>query len=267
MTWGPPEVTSGCRPGDGQGAGPPSNCCDAAHPTLHNVGISTVRGLDIAYRCCDPDRHIIGASGHVSGNARRSREKPAPPFVRLGEICPSACGIAVGRIEDVLNAPFSWAHWHLRLPFVVALSGCALLGCAHSGQQGSSTTTKPIPLPSLALLTQYPEPGCELKASELNGHKGRAEGVAVRVANLPGERSHKSAGSDGPTSVSGTTSQPNRSLARANPDASLAERIRLEYERNCFQRAEVRVREKLMQLQIAVRKTVRAIEGTKRTDR
>ena len=185
----------GLPPWRGQGAGPPSNCCDAApveaklkygaffalHPTLHNVGISTVRGLDIAYRCCDPDRHIIGASGHVSGNARRSRVKPAPPFARLGEICPSACGIAVGRIADVLNAPFSWAHRHLRLPFVVALSGCALLGCAHFGQQGSSTTTKPIPLPSSALLTQHPEPGCELKASELNGHKGRTEGVAVRV--------------------------------------------------------------------------------------
>ena len=166
-----------------------------------------------------------------------------------------------------MNAPFSWAHRYLRLPFVAALSGCALLGCAHSGQQGSSTTTKPIPLPSLALVTQHPEPGCELKASVLNGHKGRAEGVAVRVANLPGERSRISAESGGPPSVPGPALQPNRSLAQANPAASLAERIRLEYERNCFQRAEVRVREKLLQLQVAVRKTVRAVKSAERSDR
>ena len=46
-------------------------------------GISAVRGLDSAYRYCDPTRHIIGASGHVSGHARTSRENPAPPFTRL----------------------------------------------------------------------------------------------------------------------------------------------------------------------------------------
>ena len=266
MTWGRPRSPRAAALEMAKGLGRQATAA-TRHPTLHNVGISTVRGLDIAYRCCDPDRHIIGASGHVSGNARRSREKPAPPFARLGEICPSACGIAVGRIADVLNAPLSWAHRHLRLPFVVALSGCALFGCAHFGQQGSSTTTKPIPLPSLALLTQHPEPGCELKASELNGHKGRAEGAPVQVANLSGEQSYKSAESGGAPSVPGPALQPNRGLAQANPAASLAERIRLEYERNCFQRAEVRVREKLLQLQIAARKIVRAIEGTKRTDR
>ena len=227
-----------------------------------------MRGLDIAYRCCDPDRHIIGASGHVAGHARRSREEPAPPFARLGKICLSACGFAVGRIAatKVSNAPFSWSRRHLRLLFVVALSGSALLGCAaHSGHHGSSTSGNRIPIPSLALLTQHPEPGCELKASELNGHKGRAERAPVRVANLLGD-SYKSAES-AHLQFPGPALQPNRSLAQANPAASLAERIRLEYERNCFQRAEVRVREKLMHLQIAVRKTVRAIEGTKRTDR
>ena len=220
-----------------------------------------MRKLDSAYRRCDPDRHILGALGHVSGNARKSREKLAPPFGRLG---------ADGRIAatNVLNAAFSWNHGHLRLLFVVALSGCALVGCAaHSGQQGSSTSGNRIPLPSFALLTQQPEPGCALKASELNGHNGRAERVPVRVANLPHERSYRSAGSDGPPSVPGPASQPNRTLAQASSDASLAERIRLEYERNCFQRAEVRVREKLLQLQVAVRKTVRAVESTERSDR
>ena len=90
----------------------------------------------------------------------------------------------------------------------------------------------------------------------------------MRVANLPYESSYRSAGSDGPPSVPGpAASQPNRTLAQASSDASLAERIRLEYERNCFQRAEVRVREKLLQLQVAVRKTVRAIGSTERSDR
>ena len=81
----------------------------------------------------------------------------------------------------------------------IALRGCferlCTLGLSPTlGSKGAARLRNRIPLPSLALLTQHPEPGCELKASELNGHKGRAEGVPVRVANLPGERSYKSAG-------------------------------------------------------------------------
>ena len=125
-----------------------------------------MRELDSAYRRCDPDRHILGALGHVSGNARKSRDTLAPPFGRLG---------ADRRIAatNVLNATFSWNHGHLRLLFVVALSGCALVGCAaHSGQQGSSTSGNRIPLPSSAaprtglcaegLGTQWPQrEGCK----------------------------------------------------------------------------------------------------------
>jgi hypothetical protein len=190
--------------------------------------ISWVRGLDNAYSCYGPDTHIIGAPDHVSGHVRRSRKKSAPPFARL---CPSACCRAGERIATttyVLNAAFSWSRRHSSLHFVVVVSSCALLGCAaQSGQHDRLTTTNRIPLP-VALLTPPPEPGCELKPSR-------------------------------------TASQPNRTLVQPGPGSSLAEGIRLEYERNCFQRAEVRVRDRLLRLQKAVRKTIRAIRSTERS--
>jgi len=154
----------------------------------------------------------------------------------------------------------------LRLPFVAGLSGCVLLGCAAEySQQGSSTPTKSaIPLPNQALLTPHPEPGCTLKTSEVDSDKGQAAGEERkpgRVANLAaGERSRLSMTSD--AAPSAPAAQPNPALVQTNPDASLAERIKLEYERDCFRRAEARAREKLAQLQSAVRKTARAVRRT-----
>ena len=168
----------------------------------------------------------------------------------------------------LLNATFAWGRRHLRLPFVAGLSGCVLLGCAAEySQQGSSTPTKSaIPLPNQALLTPHPEPGCALKTSELDSDKGQApveERKPARVANLAaGERSRLSMTSDGAPSVPATAAQPSPALVQTNPDASLAERIKLEYERDCFRRAEARVREKLAQLQSAARKTARAVRRT-----
>jgi len=168
----------------------------------------------------------------------------------------------------LLNATFAWSRRHLRLPFVAGLSGCVLLGCAAEySQQSNSTPTKPaIPLPNQALLTPQPEPGCTLKTSELDSDKGQVPGEEhkpARVANLAaGERSSTAMTSDGAPSVPGTAARPNPALVQTNPDASLAERVKLEYERDCLRRAEARVREKLAQLQSAVRKTARAVRRT-----
>ena len=68
-----------------------------------------MRVLDTAYRCCDPEWHILGTSGHVSGHAGRSRDKPAPPLARLAEICLSQfVALHAGRIAatNVFNAAF-----------------------------------------------------------------------------------------------------------------------------------------------------------------
>jgi hypothetical protein len=146
------------------------------------------------------------------------------------------------------------------LPFAAGLSGCVLLGCAAEyGQQGSNApATPPIPLPNQALLTPPPDPGCALKTSHLNGHQGRAERAPTKVANLAtGERP---LASDAPPPTSGTASPPSGAIVQTDPNASLAERIKLEYERDCFQRAETRVRERLVRLQSAVRKTAKAVK-------
>lgn len=53
---------------------------------------------------------------------------------------------------------------------------------------------------------------------------------------------------------------------QSNPNASLSQRIKLEYERNCFQQAEMRLREQLLQLQAAIGKTIRSVKRNERSD-
>jgi hypothetical protein len=156
---------------------------------------------------------------------------------------------------SILRATFSWGRRHFRLPFMAGLTGCVLLGCAADyGQQGNDRPSeRAFPLPNRALLASQPEPGCLLKTSNLTGRKDRTD-LSTRVADLAtGVRS------DVPTAGPLGTTTPERKLVQTNPDASLAERIKLEYERDCLQRAETRAREKLSRLQSAVRKTIRAI--------
>jgi hypothetical protein len=141
-------------------------------------------------------------------------------------------------------AAHSWSGRPLRLPVSVAgLSACLLLGCAveHSHQVGSTRSSKTaIPLPERALLKPQGEPGCEFKTSRLDGGEGRgqsSEPVPTRVANLAGRE--QSARSDGQPPTSAPLSQQNRKLGQIDPNAALGLRIRLEYERDCFRRAEM----------------------------
>ena len=41
-------------------------------------------------------------------------------------------------------------------------------------------------------------------------------------------------------------------VAQADPNLALSQRIKLEYERDCFRRAEMRIRERLLKLQRAM---------------
>ena len=87
------------------------------------------------------------------------------------------------------------------------------------------------------------------------------------VANLAArERFDESNGLGVLPLTSGTVPQPNRLLVQADPNASLSQRIKLEYERNCFQRAEIRLREQLLQLQAAIGKTIRSVKRIGRSD-
>jgi hypothetical protein len=156
---------------------------------------------------------------------------------------------------SVLRATFSRSCRHLRWPLVAGLSGWVLFGCAAEyGEQGSSRPkNQTLPLPRTALLTPPSDPGCALKSSDLSGGKDQPKRMRARVANLAGtERSDTAIVSPS------EASQSKQPLVQADPNASLATRIKLEYERDCFQRAEARMRERLLQLQAEVRRTVAA---------
>jgi len=180
--------------------------------------------------------------------------------------------IAVAR-AGVLGASISWRRQHLWSPLLaVGLSGSLLLGCvADYALQGSSTPSNlpPVPLPKQALLAPPKEPACTLTNSGVSSEDGRAERaerVSTRVAKLATrERSDESNGLGDPPPASGAAPQTNPMLAQTNPPVSLSQQIKLEYERNCFQQAEMRVRARLLQLQAAIGKTMRAVRRIERS--
>jgi len=147
-----------------------------------------------------------------------------------------------------------------RLPIPVlaaALGGSALIGCAgqYAQQDGGALAAKAvIPLPERALLAPQAEPACTLKVSGAKGGDGqtRQSGMLTRkIANLAAfERSDVPIGQ--------ADMQPEE--VQLDPNASLAQRIKLEYERNCFQQAEARVRARLRRLQLAVGRTIVAVK-------
>ena len=53
--------------------------------------------------------------------------------------------------------------------------------------------------------------------------------------------------------------------ANTGPNANLSQRITLEYERDCYQQAELRVRHRLLRLQAAVGSTMRAVRQLDRS--
>lgn len=140
------------------------------------------------------------------------------------------------------------------LAFAAGLMLCLAAGCAT--EQADAPPAKPkIPMPKQALLAPPSEPACALKSSETPAPGRNAERDAVRVARVETRTA-----SDAPIVP------PAPRLAQRDPNGSLSARVKLEYERNCYQRAEVGVRERLVALQAAVRRMIRAIGASKPAD-
>lgn len=133
---------------------------------------------------------------------------------------------------------------HLRSPLLAA-GMCALLlsGCAaeHSHGDGARPARVRVPRPAQALLAAPKEPACA---------QSRPEGAA-RAKDEKGAVAERPAGRTEPGSTQGQA------------DGALSQRIRLEFERNCFQQAEMRARTQLLRLQAAVGKTIRSLDRMK----
>ena len=175
-------------------------------------------------------------------------------------------GVAVSTLGAeirILIARFLRKRGRLRLAksvFVVGLSGCALFGCAREynvrvfGAPGFKQVR--VPLPQQALLKPQPTPKCTLETSSAlpQGQAQPSHGEQTRVASLV---------MDGNVDRSISS----RSAAASNPvgipvqtGLSLSQRVKLEYERDCFSRAEAQVRQRLLRLQVATGAMVKAIK-------
>jgi hypothetical protein len=156
---------------------------------------------------------------------------------------------------------------HYRLLAAVCVAGlavCALSSCSKYDMAAYSGPSR-IPLPKRALLEPPPEPNCTTEASRPGGYG----------SNLPGPERHReqhrtavaSLAAAGITDTldapaTATPIQSGSTLAQTDPSLGLSQRIRLEYERDCFRRAEIRARERLLQLQRAVSRTAKAVKRT-----
>lgn len=170
----------------------------------------------------------------------------------------------------VLNAPIARSRGRLLLLLLAAgFIAFGLLGCAANDaeQAGSVPNARPyIPLPKRALLAPPKEPACALKGPGGNNGNGRTErGPAVVASPVTREPSDQADAARGAQSSSGTASQPDRTLVQTGPNASLSQRITLEYERDCYQQAELRVRHRLLRLQAAIGSTMRAVRQPDRS--
>jgi hypothetical protein len=151
---------------------------------------------------------------------------------------------------------------------LAGMGGSLLLGCAAEQSQHDSSSQavkSSIPMPERALLQPQGEPGCEAKTSRLQGGEPAAQGQKpgpTKVANLT--RDEQAVRSDGQPPALPLAPQSNPRVGQADPNAALGLRIRLEYERDCFRRAEVKARDRLHRLQTAVGKTIKAVRRMER---
>src|SRR5215831_13135311 len=163
-----------------------------------------------------------------------------------GSACGGAVCFAAVRIATLI-ATLCWSRGPLRMSVsLVGLSAFLLLGCAaeYSQQDSSPRRAKlAILLPERALLQPQGEPGCELKASQEEG----GDGAEQRGKPLPQPQAES-----------------NRKRGQVDSNATLGLRIRLEYERDCFRRAEIQARDRLHQLQAAVGKTIKTVKRIER---
>jgi hypothetical protein len=107
-----------------------------------------------------------------------------------------------------------------------------------------------VPLPKAALLARQAAPDCgEAKTADARPAAGDSKRMASAVTPAP---------------ASPATVSPSPEVER---NAELALRIKLEYERECYRQAEMRVRERLHQLQSSVGETVKSVNRTEQPTR
>jgi hypothetical protein len=135
----------------------------------------------------------------------------------------SAVGSIAARSAQILRSPL----------LVVGVSAFLFSACAAetSKESGVRPVRAHISRPAPSLLTPPTEPACSPSAS------------GSRAETRPPQHE---AGSE-----------------KSDADASLSQRVRLEFERNCFRQAELRTRTQLLELQAAVGKTIRSIDRMK----
>jgi hypothetical protein len=154
--------------------------------------------------------------------------------------------IANGSLETTSDA--GPRHGVTSLFFAIVCT-VALVGCAefngHADSMPRETTAtahrsaiasrKPkIPLPDRALLRPQDEPDCGMQvAQETPNNDERAATTGMETGSIP----------------------------RGGPNTELAQRIALEYERECYRVAEARVRARLKQLQFSMARMARAVRS------
>lgn len=125
---------------------------------------------------------------------------------------------------------------------VSALGGCApelsdyyeTSYTSSSSAQRSASAKPKIPLPDTALLKAQPVPDCDSPRTERANKDRRVDTASLAKPTIPEDTG-------------------------ADPNADLALRIKLEYERECYRQAETRVRERLNALQTSTSQTMGAI--------
>jgi hypothetical protein len=182
-----------------------------------------------------------------------------------------AAGLSLLVVIRVQNSNLLRIRFRIPAPvLVVAACAVALVGCApefdHYGtyyapsaaahrSASASTSARPkIAMPDRALLEPQAEPDCGAPPAQQRADKDRP-----RLARAGAEE--QAAGrSDGATAAAVTMpSVPGGAGPDANVDLAL--RIKLEYERECYRQAEMRVRDRLKLLQASTAQTIRTIKG------
>ena len=156
-------------------------------------------------------------------------------------------------------------HTHMRLALAIGIAGFAgpmLASCSKFELVEASSGLTHIPLPKRALLEPQPEPGCTTEALGAGDELHQSQLRRTMLASLAAASLDRS-GQSGAT----TTVQSDSTLAQTDPNLGLSLRIKLEYERDCFRRAEMRARERLLQLQKAVGATAKAVKRAEEQSR
>ena len=152
-----------------------------------------------------------------------------------------------GAVDRPNGLPFPCA----RLPslalaiacFAAPLAGCAPPYYDDDFSRPRARSEARVPLPRAALLSPQSPPDC---GERNGGDQPTARSAPKRVTDAVV-----------PEAASAAMVPPGPAADR---DVELAARIKLEYERECYRQAELRVRERLRQLQSSVGETIKPVD-------